>query len=1075
MSSPSIRRSSLVGMVVVSWLSIVLLGGVWVSKTYYDFLRDSRQMREEHYASKKSLVKAEVEDGVRLVEEIRRSELRNIRKNIRLRGVRARAQAEVLAESADVSMSPKAIRKAVVDVASAWENKVGLFGTRGNDVVLIQPFLRSIEYQDGLSQVSRAIEGAVDGDRQIAVHSRLGERRYTLLLQVVTLPELSIRIVSGACLEIAEAAIVDRVVERLEKVHFGEDGYLFGGTWNGLSTVGPAKGKDMWSVVDGDGIKIVQELVEASKRGGGFVSYTMPPLDGRRQFKKVSYALPIADWGWYIGAGVDVDDIEEVIKANRARMEKGIAYQVGLILVGLVVLSMVAFLISRRISRKIHTNTESFNEVWNRASVEGFWVDPDTIHYAEFKELAASANHMLEDRRKAEEMVAESVARFQSLVTNIPGIIYQCMMDDERTMRLISEEVKAVTGYPTSDFLDNAVRSFSSIIDPRDIGWVRQAVHEKVEAHQPFSIEYRILCKDGKIRWVFDRGQAQYDGRGEVTGLDGVIFDITKRREAEEEHFNHLHFLETMERVERKIRRGVDMEDMLEGVLETIRHAFGADRSWLLTPCDPESDYYEVPVERVDPEYPGAKSTGAAIPMDDEARRVMRHALDASAPVAYDPASGREIPVTTRKQFQVKSQLVAPLYPRTGAAWLMGLHQCGKERTWNSDEIQLFKEVSRRVSDALSSMLMYRELKASEERFRTFSEQTMLGLCVVQDYLVKFANQAYCDIFEVSVEEMLALPPAGFLKFVHPDDREFLMKQATKKQAGESGAVARYRWRAVTASGRVKWVEIHSKTVELDGRLAVLVSLLDVTDIHSCESELDKTVQERTEALSGRLAELQVSNERLSLLNELKSSFFTSIGRVLRSPRFPVSGEEGEQLSSMFDTFQEFISIKDGSATWNDEEIELGECVRRAMDIGQALVKERPGITLELDMPEPLPAMPVDSDRIVLALSHLLENGVRCTSEGTISVSTGVRDGSSVAIAVNDPGKGIPGEYLESVFEPFYQLETLDALSEEASGGGLGLALCRSIVEHYGGSVHARSQPGEGSVFTVELPVRRSG
>ncbi|CAA9492963.1 MAG: Two-component system sensor histidine kinase [uncultured Solirubrobacteraceae bacterium] len=127
-----------------------------------------------------------------------------------------------------------------------------------------------------------------------------------------------------------------------------------------------------------------------------------------------------------------------------------------------------------------------------------------------------------------------SEARLRALMANVPGAIYRCAPDREWTMELISDEIERISGHPPADFIDSAVRTFASIIHPDDRERVENAVFEACKARRPFVLEYRIQHADGDARWVLERGQLVHGTNGR-TWLDGAIFDISARREAEEE------------------------------------------------------------------------------------------------------------------------------------------------------------------------------------------------------------------------------------------------------------------------------------------------------------------------------------------------------------------------------------------------------------------------------------------------------------------------------------------------------------------------------------------------------------
>ena len=136
-------------------------------------------------------------------------------------------------------------------------------------------------------------------------------------------------------------------------------------------------------------------------------------------------------------------------------------------------------------------------------------------------------------RKKAEEALRESEEKYRTLIENIPGVSYRCLYDEHWTMEFISEEIEILSGYPASDFLQNTVRSWASIIHPEGKQAVEEHAIEQIEKKEPYSLEYRIICSDGEIHWVYEKGQGVFDEHGQVKFLDGVIVDITERKQTE--------------------------------------------------------------------------------------------------------------------------------------------------------------------------------------------------------------------------------------------------------------------------------------------------------------------------------------------------------------------------------------------------------------------------------------------------------------------------------------------------------------------------------------------------------------
>jgi PAS domain S-box-containing protein len=138
------------------------------------------------------------------------------------------------------------------------------------------------------------------------------------------------------------------------------------------------------------------------------------------------------------------------------------------------------------------------------------------------------------DRKRVETELQESRQFLTSLVSNVAGAIYRCANDGDWTMEFISEQIQAISGYPASDFIDNAVRTYDSLIHPDDRDGAHAAVDTAVDAAEPYTLEYRIVNAAGAIVWVHERGCGVFAEGGELLYLDGSIFDNTEQKLTEE-------------------------------------------------------------------------------------------------------------------------------------------------------------------------------------------------------------------------------------------------------------------------------------------------------------------------------------------------------------------------------------------------------------------------------------------------------------------------------------------------------------------------------------------------------------
>lgn len=140
----------------------------------------------------------------------------------------------------------------------------------------------------------------------------------------------------------------------------------------------------------------------------------------------------------------------------------------------------------------------------------------------------------ISERKLARQALRESEERFRSLVGNIPGTVYHCELSYPWKVVHISESVFDMTGYHSSDFIDDKI-DFGTLILSEDADEVIRIVEEGVANHSTFEVEYRLRRLDGSVRWMHEKGVAVYDESNNPIWLDGVILDVTQRKLAEQE------------------------------------------------------------------------------------------------------------------------------------------------------------------------------------------------------------------------------------------------------------------------------------------------------------------------------------------------------------------------------------------------------------------------------------------------------------------------------------------------------------------------------------------------------------
>lgn len=139
------------------------------------------------------------------------------------------------------------------------------------------------------------------------------------------------------------------------------------------------------------------------------------------------------------------------------------------------------------------------------------------------------------ERKQAADELEAREQQYRNLVETIPGTVYECLIDKNWTMLFISAEIEQLSGYPANEFIQNEVRSFASIIHPDDASHVEEVIATAVACNEDYTVEYRVLDREGDTHYVYERGMATYDEDGNARTLGGTVIDISDRKRAEQQ------------------------------------------------------------------------------------------------------------------------------------------------------------------------------------------------------------------------------------------------------------------------------------------------------------------------------------------------------------------------------------------------------------------------------------------------------------------------------------------------------------------------------------------------------------
>jgi signal transduction histidine kinase/CheY-like chemotaxis protein len=263
-------------------------------------------------------------------------------------------------------------------------------------------------------------------------------------------------------------------------------------------------------------------------------------------------------------------------------------------------------------------------------------------------------------------------------------------------------------------------------------------------------------------------------------------------------------------------------------------------------------------------------------------------------------------------------------------------------------------------------------------------------------------------------------------------------------------------------------------------------------ELQKLNLELEDKVRARTKELEAANQELKIANLKIREADRLKSEFLANMSHELRTPMNAIIGftrlvrrksadllplrqrenlEKVEisanQLLALINDILDLSKIEAGKMSVNIMPFDLAPLVDTCFATVESMVKGG-WVRLLKEVPDDLPEVLSDQDKLKQIIINLLSNALKFTEEGEVKLSAALED-ASLRIAVSDTGTGIPSDALEYIFDEFRQA---DGSSTRKHGGtGLGLSITKKLTHLLGGTVDVSSVEGEGSTFTVTLPL----
>jgi PAS domain S-box-containing protein len=351
-------------------------------------------------------------------------------------------------------------------------------------------------------------------------------------------------------------------------------------------------------------------------------------------------------------------------------------------------------------------------------------------------------------------------------------------------------------------------------------------------------------------------------------------------------------------------------------------------------------------------------------------------------------------------------------------------------------------------------------------------------------------------IFGFSAGEILGRPLSSLLGGGEAAEIELRWLIESARQAGY---VRGHETTCRDVAGRPVAVDVTvtSLTDDAGQCLGMSVILRDITErkhreeeIRRLNTSLSEQVAERTRELAEKVEQLARANADLQKLDRMRSEFVSLVSHQLRAPLTNMHGavehieanchiknaictrmlvilnQQVERLDRLVRDVLNAARIESGQVVLQPEPLSVAPVVDQVVEQIRARAANRP---FRLPTKPGLPLVFADRDRVAEVLANLLDNADKYSPHGQAVVIEVRADQTEVTLSVRDAGPGLPPADLERVFDKFYRADSSDA--QTAYGYGLGLYICRRLVEAQGGRIWAENAPNGGAIFSFTLPV----
>ncbi len=647
--------------------------------------------------------------------------------------------------------------------------------------------------------------------------------------------------------------------------------------------------------------------------------------------------------------------------------------------------------------------------------------------------------------RRVQADLAEREQAYRSLAENLPGMVYRVFVREGRRMQFFNRAAEAILGCASSDLAAGQVCAIDPLILPEDRPGVLAEIARASTEARAFSVEYRLRGKDGVVRWLMERGMPVLGPDGALLYIDGVIYDITERKQAEA----------ALRESEQQLRDAQRIAHVGNWDLDLV----GNRLKW----SDEVFRIFEIDPQQFGASYPAF----LALVHPDDRERVNQ---------AYSDA------VAKRESYGITHRLLMP----DGRIKHVLEHS---ETEYAPDGTPLHSRGT--VQDVTDRVL-------AEEQLRKLSlavEQSPESIVITDlDARIEYVNAAFLLSTGYSREEVLGRNP----RFLHsgktpPSTYQSLWQALAQGQLWQGEFINRRK----DGSEYVEYAHV-APIRQANGVVSHYLAIKeDISEKKRDAEELERHRLHLEDLVAERTRQLAEARDQAEAASVAKSAFLANMSHEIRTPMNAIVGlahllqrtrldpdqqgklhkivSSSQHLLAIINDILDLSKIEAGKLGLEQTDFELERVVENVCSLvaERAHAKELE-LVVDID-PALLCIVRGDPTRLRQALLNYAGNAVKFTQTGSIIVRVrSVEERQAdllVRFEVQDSGIGMTPAQSAQLFAAFTQADA--TITRKYGGTGLGLVITRHLAQLMDGEVGVESEPGKGSTFWFTARLRK--